>query len=318
MPSLNPITIFGGTGFIGRHVIRRLARTGAIIRVPTRDPEKALPLKPMGDVGQIVPFACSLRNDDAVAEAIGRSETVINLIGILHKKGRDTFQTIHVETAARIARLAKQNGAQHFVHMSALGASDQSSSSYARSKAAGERAVRTFFPGAVLIRPSIVFGPEDNFFNLFATLARFLPILPLIGGGVTKFQPVYVGDVAEAVSQSLRRPEAQGACYELGGPQIYSFRELLELMLRVTRQKRGFVNLPWPMAKVHAGLHELLPLPRPLITRDQVELLKTDNVIRDPQTKTLGNLGISPTALEVILPTYLGRFRKNQPREASS
>ena len=238
MPHLNQITVFGGTGFIGRHLIQRLAKTGAIIRVPTRDPEKALVLKPAGEIGQIVPFACSTRSDAAIAEAIGASDAVINLIGILYKKGHDTFQAVHVETAARIARIAQQNGTRHLVHLSALGSDNGSLSSYARSKAAGERAVRTFFPDAVLIRPSIVFGPEDNFFNLFATLARYSPVLPLIGGGMTRFQPVYVGDVAESILRTLQRPEAQGTTYELGGPQVYSFRELLELMLHITGQRR--------------------------------------------------------------------------------
>lgn len=308
MSKINQITVFGGSGFIGRHLIRRLAKTGAIIRVPTRDPENALVLKPMGDIGQIVPFACSVRNDDAIAEAIGRSDAVINLIGILYKKGRDTFQTVHVETAARIARLAKQGGAQHLLHMSSLGADGESLSSYARSKAAGERAVRTFFPDAVIIRPSIVFGPGDNFFNMFAKLARISPVLPLIGGGATRFQPVYVGDVAKAMSEVLQRPEARGMAYDLAGPQTYSFRELLELMLHITGQRRCLVGIPWPLAKIQAAIMEHMP--HPMLTRDQVELLKTDNVIRNPHGETLRDLGISPMALEVILPAYLSRFRK--------
>lgn len=303
------ITIFGGDGFIGRHLVRRLAKTGAVIRVPTRDPENALRLKPMGDIGLIVPFACSVRNDAAVAEAIGPSDTVINLIGILHQRGRNTFQAMHVETAARIARLAKQNGAKRFIHMSALGASETSKSSYARSKAAGEAAAAAFFPDATILRPSIVFGPEDRFFNLFATLARYLSVLPLIGGGVTKFQPVYVGDVAEAIARALEKPETRGTIYELGGPRVYSFRELLELMMRITGRHRRFVDMPWGIAKAHAALHEILPLPQPLITRDQVELLKSDNILHGGH-KGLRDLGLAPTALEVILPTYLYRFRK--------
>jgi NADH dehydrogenase len=305
------ITVFGGSGFIGRHLVRRLAKTGAVIRVPTRHPEKALILKPMGDIGLIAPFACSLRSDDAVAEAIGSSDTVINLLGILHQKGRNTFQAVHVEAAARIARIAKQNGVKHLVHMSALGASAASASLYARSKADGEHAVSTFFPYATIMRPSIIFGPEDRFFNLFATLARYLPVLPLIGGGVTKFQPVYVGDVAEAIELSLARADARATTYELGGPAIYSFRELLEIMMRITGRRRGFIDMPWGFAKIHAALHELLPLPQPLITRDQVELLKSDNVVgARTSAKTLRDLGMTPTALEVILPTYLDRFRR--------
>jgi len=309
MIKIKQLTIFGGSGFIGRHVVRLLAREGCIIRVPTRDPEKALPLKPAGDVGQIVPIACNVRSDSSVAAAIGNSDAVINLIGILFERGRNTFQAIHVETAARIARLAKEQGARRFIHMSALSADAGSSSSYARSKAAGEQAVRAFFPEADILRPSIVFGPEDNFFNLFATLAQFFPALPLIGGGETKFQPVYVGDVAAATARILKKPEARANIYELGGPQVYSFRELLELMMQVTGRHRPLLNMPWGFAKAHAALHEILPLPRPLITRDQVELLKTDNIIYDRQAKTLRDLGIAPTALEVILPTYMDRFR---------
>ena len=196
------ITIFGGSGFIGRHTVRRLAGEGAIIRVPTRDPENALVLKPAGNVAQVVPIACNIRSDNSVAAAIGRSDAVINLLGILFERGRNTFEALHVETAARIARLAKEQGATQFIQMSALGADAGSFSVYARSKAAGEQAVRTFFPEAAILRPSIVFGPEDNFFNLFATLARFFPALPLINNGATNFQPVYVGDVAKAIERN--------------------------------------------------------------------------------------------------------------------
>lgn len=303
------ITLFGGTGFIGRHLVRRLAKTGAVIRVATRDAEKVLPLKPMGDVGQIVAVPGSIRSDESVAHAIDASNTVINLTGILYEKGRDTFQSVHVEAAARIARLAKERGAKNLIHMSALGAGAGSTSSYARSKAAGEQAVRLFFPDAAIFRPSIVFGPDDNFFNLFATLARVSPILPLIGGGMTKFQPVYVDDVAAALQRAIGNPEMRGSTYELGGPQIYSFRELMELLLRVTGQRRWLVPVPWWFASLKAFFFEYMP--RPPLTRDQIELLKTDNIIRNPQTKTLQNLGITPMAAELILPTYLGRFRKN-------
>ncbi len=309
MNSPRQIAIFGGSGFIGRHIVRRLAPEGWLIRVPTRDVDKALILKPAGNIGQIVPIACNIRSDESIAAAIGNAEAVVNLIGVLYERGRNSFQAIHVETAARIARLAKQQGAKRFIQMSALGADAGSGSAYARSKAAGEQAVRTFFPEATILRPSIVFGPEDNFFNLFATLARFLPALPLIGGGTTKFQPVYAGDVAEAIAQILKQSGTLGRVFELGGPQIYTFRQLLELMMNETGRRRHLFNMPWNIAKIHAGLHEMLPLPRPLITRDQVELLKTDNVLRDRQAKTFCDLGIAPTAVEVILPTYMDRFR---------
>ncbi|MDX2027088.1 MAG: complex I NDUFA9 subunit family protein [Alphaproteobacteria bacterium] len=301
------ITIFGGTGFIGRHLVRRLAKTGAAIRIVTRDAEKVLPLKPMGDVGQIVAVHGSIRSDETVATAIASSCSVINLTGILYEKGRDNFQSVHVEAAARIARLAKDHGAKNLIHMSALGADAGSASAYARSKAAGEQAVRLFFPDAVVFRPSIVFGPEDNFFNLFATLARFSPVLPLIGGGHTKFQPVYAGDVAAAMQRAIELPDARGKVFELGGPKTYSFRELLETMLRVTGKRRWFLPLSWKLAMFQAAFLEKLP--RPLLTRDQIELLKSDNIIRSPQAKTLKDLGLAPTALEIILPTYLGRFR---------
>lgn len=303
------ITVFGGSGFIGRHLVRRLARAGAIIRVPTRDPEKALVLKPAGDVGQIVPFFSSVRREEDVRRAIGNSDAVINLLGILYEKGRNNFQAAHVEAAARIARLAREAGAAQLVHVSALGADARSRSAYARSKAAGEEAVRAFFPDAAILRPSVVFGPEDNFFNMFASLARFAPALPLIGGGKTKFQPVYAGDVAEAIAAILARPAA-GRAYELGGPGIYTFRELLELMMKETGRARPFVNLPWALAKWKALFLEMMP--HPLLTRDQVELLKTDNVV-SPKAKTLRDLDIAPVALEVILPTYMDRFRVGGP-----
>ena len=301
------ITLFGGTGFIGRHLVRRLAKTGAAIRIVTRDAEKALLLKPMGDVGQIVPIAASLRNDMAVARAIQGADIVINLIGILYEKGRQSFQFAHVETAAKIARLAKEAGASRLLHMSAMGVSASSTALYAKSKYAGEQAVKTFFPDATIFRPSIVFGAEDNFFNMFASLAQIAPALPLIGGGLTKFQPVYVGDVAEAFLRAKQNTATRGQTYELGGAQIYSFRQLLELMLNETHRKRCLINLPFPVASLQAAFMEMMP--KPMLTRDQVELLKTDNVV-SAGAKTLRDLGINPTTMEVILPTYLARFRK--------
>jgi NADH dehydrogenase len=298
------ITIFGGTGFIGRHVIRRLAKTGAILRVPTRDIDKALPLKPMGDVGQIVPVPCNVCSDVSLAAALAGSDSVINLIGILFEKKLQSFEKVHVETAARIARIAHENGVKDFVHLSALGASTNSTSSYARSKAAGERGVHMFFPDAVIMRPSVVFGAEDNFINLFATLACYSSILPLIGGGHTKFQPVYVGDVAEAMMRVIENNIIRGRIFELGGARIYTFREIMEMILRITNKKRLLVNLPWALASMKAFFWECLP--HPLLTRDQVRLLKTDNVV---QVDGLHALGIAPTSMEIILPTYLERFR---------
>jgi NADH dehydrogenase len=299
------ITVFGATGFIGRHLVRRLAKTGAIISVPTREPEKALLLKPMGDVGQIVPIRCNVRSDAAIAAAIGSSDAVINLIGILYEKGANSFQSIHVETAARIARISREQGAKRLAHMSALGASVSSPSSYARSKGGGEEAVRTFFPDANIFRPSIVFGPEDNFFNRFAAMARISPWLPLIGGGMTRFQPVYVGDVAEAMVRALGQPHTVGKTYELGGPDILTFRAMMDVMLRVIKRKRGYINIPVSVANLQAVLLEFLPSPP--LTRDQVKLVKTDNFLH-ANARGFNELGITPTNLEIILPTYLGRF----------
>ncbi|HEU0117192.1 MAG TPA: complex I NDUFA9 subunit family protein [Alphaproteobacteria bacterium] len=301
------ITVFGGTGFLGRHIIRRLARTGAVIRVPTRDPEKGLILKPMGDVGQIVPFHSSIHRDADVAMAVKGSDIVINLLGTLCEKGRGTFQAVHVEATARIARLSKEHNVSRLIHMSAIGANVNSGSAYARSKAAAEQAMRIFFGDATTLRPSIVFGPEDKFFNRFASYAKLLPFLPLIGGGTNKFQPIYVGDVADAVMAALEKSETRGQMYELGGAEIYSFRELMELMLKVIGRKRLFLNVPYGWASFKASLLELLP--EPPLTRDQVELLKGDNVVHE-NVKTMAALGITPTSLEVILPTYLNRFRK--------
>ncbi len=310
------ITILGASGFLGRHVVRRLATTGAVIRVPTRNPEKALALKPMGGPGQIVPILCHPRNDASVTNAIGAPDAVLNLVGILYERGQDTFQALHVEAAARIARVARERGARTFIHVSALGANATSPSSYARSKANGEQAVRAFFPEATILRPSLVFGPEDDFFNRFAAWSCVLPFLPLIGGGTTRFQPVYAGDVAEACLRALQNPNAQGRTYELGGPQTYSFRELLEMVLTLTGRRTRLLDIPWGMAKMKAALLNLLP--RPPLTPDQVELLKTDNVLRGSAgIGTLQDLGIAPTALEIILPTYLGRFRLNRESDRS-
>jgi uncharacterized protein YbjT (DUF2867 family) len=307
MSPLTQITVFGASGFVGRHTLQRLAKTGATIRVPTRNPEKAMRLRPMGDVGQIVPIPCSVRNDAAVASAIGSSDVVINLIGILYEKRRDTFQSVHVEVAARIARLAKEQGAQRLIHMSALGADANALSAYARSKAAGEQAVTTFYPGAILMRPSIIFGAEDNFFNRFASLARFSPILPLIGGGHSKFQPVYVGDVADAICKAVDQHDGVAQIVELGGPQIYSFRQLMELILAETGRRRYLMSVPWPLAMLEAFFLEKMP--NPLLTRDQVVSLRTDNILHNDTMATLRTFGIDPTPLKIILPTYMDRYR---------
>jgi NADH dehydrogenase len=308
MKNHHQVTLFGGCGFIGQHIVQRLAQRDATIKLPTRDLGRALTFKPMGAIGQIVPFLSSVHSEAALAEAMRGSDTVINLIGILFERGKNSFQAIHVELAARIARIAREQGVQHFVHFSALGADKKSASRYARSKAVGEDAVRTFFPEAIILRPSIVFGPEDGFFNLFASLSRFSPALPLIGGGLTKFQPVYVGDVADAILAALDHPAAKGHDFDLGGPQVYTFRQLLELMSRIINRHPLLLPVPWPLAYLQAACLQLLPTP--LLTPDQVTLLKRDNVLPDdPALDGLRQLGITPTALEIILPTYLDAYR---------
>jgi len=304
-------TVFGGTGFLGRAVVQALAKRGYIVRVPTRDVEKAKYLKQLGQVGQIVPLLVSVRSDASAAQAIAGSSVVINLIGILAEKGKDTFQTAHVETAARLARIARASGVKHFLHVSALGADMKATARYARSKAVGEEAVRAFFPKAVIFRPSVLFGPGDSFIERFARLARFSPVLPLIGGGATRFQPVYVGDVAAALMACLDRPETAGRFFALGGPKIYTFKELMQLIFAHLGVRRFLIGVPWSLAMLMAFFAERLPVPP--LTRDQVELLKTDSVIGarrhlGPRVSTLGSLeslGLPPTPLESILPNYV-------------
>ncbi|SME93216.1 NADH dehydrogenase [Tistlia consotensis] len=304
------ITIFGGSGFIGRYVVARLADSGWTIRVAVRRPERAKFLKPLGNVGQVVPIACSVRDQASVEAAVAGSDAAINLVGILFQQGRQRFDAVQAEGAERVAAAAAAAGIGRFVQVSAIGADEKSPSAYGRSKAAGEAAVRRHLPGAAIVRPSIVFGPEDDFFNRFAAMARLSPVLPLIGGGKTRFQPVYVGDVADAVVAALDGPRegapGGGRTFELGGPKVHSFKELMELMLRIVRRKRLLLPLPFGLASLMALPAELLPVPP--LTRDQVELLKRDNVV-SPGAEGLEAFGIHPHSLEVILPTYLDRYR---------
>ena len=302
------VTVFGGSGFIGRYVVRRLAVEGWVVRVAVRDAIAAAFLKTSGNVGQVVPMHVDITADDAVLDAaIDGADAVINLVGILYESGRRTFQAIHAEAPARLARIAARAGVSRFVQMSALGADPHSPALYARSKAAGEAGVLAAFPQATIIRPSIVFGPEDGFFNRFACMARYSPALPLIGGGHNKFQPVYVCDVADAIIRTLHEDAARGQTYELGGPRVYTFQALMELMLRELRRHRGLIPIPYWMADIQAGFLQLLPLP--LLTRDQVKLLQVDNVLSGTRPG-LAELGIQATALELILPTYLDMYRK--------
>jgi uncharacterized protein YbjT (DUF2867 family) len=299
--------VLGGSGFIGRYIVKRLAARGEVIAVGCRNAEAAKYLKPLGDVGQIVPLNVGIGDDTLLPAFLAGNDSLVNCVGILRESGAQTFELVHHTGPARLARFAREAGVDRFVHISAIGADLQSSSAYARTKAAGEQAVRDAFPTVTILRPSVVFGPEDQFFNRFATMAMFSPMLPLIGGGETRFQPVYVGDVADAVVACLEDPATAGRVYELGGPKIYTFREVLELVLNEIRRKRRFVDLPYGLAAFQARLMSILPSPP--LTPDQVELLKSDNIVSSGAL-TLASLGITPTPAEVILPTYLDRFRR--------
>lgn len=301
------VTILGGSGFIGRYVVKRLAAAGAVVAVVSRHASAAGFLRPMGDVGQIALINAAVNDEARLRAAVEGADAVVCAAGILFERGAQRFDLVHNRGPALLARLAKAAGARHFLHISAIGADRAAPAAYARSKAAGEAAVRDAFPEATILRPSVVFGPEDDFFNRFAALARWSPALPLIGGGHTKFQPVYVGDVADAVVAGLMRPDATGKTFELGGPRVYSFRELMALVLRETGRERMLVNLPFSLASLEAAFLEWLP--RPPLTRDQVMLLQRDNVVA-AASPGLADLGIEPTAVELVIPTYLRRYRR--------
>jgi NADH dehydrogenase len=299
------VTIFGGSGFIGRYVVEKLAHAGCLIRVAVRRPERALFLKTSGEIGQITPLAINIRDQQSVDAVVAGAHIVINLVGILQQSGAQRFVAVQAEGAGRVARAAKAAGVAQLVHVSAIGADPSSASVYASSKAAGEAAVRAAFPTATILRPSIVFGAEDEFLNRFARMAMVSPVLPLVGGK-TKFQPVYVGDVAQAVMAVLTRPEAAGQIYELGGPRSYAFRTLIKMMLTWIGRHRCVIDLPFPLASLQASLMQILP--RPPLTVDQVRLLRRDNIV-DPSAKGLADLDIAPTSLESVAPDYLDRYR---------
>lgn len=301
------ITVFGGSGFIGRHLVRRLARQGWTIRVAVRRPSAANFLKPLGDVGQITPVRVSIQDPVAVQAAVSGARAVVNLVGILYERGNRSFAAVHARGAHTVASACAEAGVQRLVHMSAIGADLHAEAEYARSKGAGEAAVKTAFPKATILRPSVVFGPEDDFFNRFAVMARLSPALPLIGGGHTRFQPVYVGDVAEAIAACLIDPATGGKTYELGGPRVYSFKELMELLMAQIGRQRLLLPLPFALASFQALFLEKLPVPP--LTRDQVTLLRRDNVV-SAGSLGLSDLGITPTSVESIVPTYLARYRK--------
>jgi uncharacterized protein YbjT (DUF2867 family) len=302
------IAVLGGSGFIGRYVVKRLAGRGEVLAVGGRHAADAKFLKLTGDVGQVGLLNIAIDDDAVLPAFLAGKDALINCVGILYERGAQKFDIVHHSAPAKLARLAREAGIERLVHLSAIGADPRSTSAYARSKAAGEQAVRDAFPTATILRPSIVFGPEDDFFNRFAAMATVSPFLPLIGGGETRFQPVYVGDVADAVIRALDDPAAAGRTYELGGPKVYTFRALMELMLQEIKRHRRFVGVPFGLASLQARLLSLLPIAPPL-TPDQVEMLKRDNIVSSGAL-TLQTLGIDPVGLEAILPTYLDRFRK--------
>lgn len=303
------ITIFGGSGFIGRHLVQALTKRGHRVRVACRNPNLAIHLQPLGNVGQVHAVQANVRNRASVDRAVEGSDHVINLVGILYESGRQRFDVVQNFGARAVAEAARAAGAK-LTQASAVGADLDSPSEYARTKALGEQAVLETVKDAVIIRPSIVFGPEDDFFNRFANMARFSPVLPLIGGGETKFQPVYVGDVAEAYARSVDGTLKGGRIYELGGPEVLSFRECMEEMLEVTYRKRWLVSVPWAVARLKARFLGMLP--KPLLTLDQVKLLETDNVVSEAaiaENRTLAGVGVTPHSLAAILPVYLWRYR---------
>jgi NADH dehydrogenase len=304
------ITVYGGSGFLGRHVIRALCKRGYRIRVAVRRPDLTGHLQPLGRVGQIHAVQANLRYPASVEAAARGADVLINLVGILYERGKQRFDTVQAFGAESVALAASAYGAR-LVHGSAIGADENSDSAYARSKGIGEKLVLAAKPSATILRPSIVFGPEDDFFNRFAALAQFLPALPLVGGGHTKFQPIYVGDYAAAMVEAVEGRTKEGATYELGGPEVRTFKQVMEYVLQVTGRKRLLVPLPFAIAEIQAWFLQLLP--KPMLTVDQVKLLKVDNVVSDAAKhdgRTLEALGIAPTALEAIVPTYLWRFRK--------
>lgn len=304
------ITVFGGSGFLGRHVVRALAKRRYRIRVAVRRPELANFLQPLGTVGQIHAVQANLRYPASVEAAVRDASVAINLVGILFERGRQGFEAVQHFGAEQVALAANAHGAR-VIHASAIGADEHSPSAYARSKAQGEQAVRAASPGAVIVRPSVVFGPEDDFFNRFASLARFLPALPLVGGGHTRFQPVHAADVGEAIANLVETGAGAGETYEFGGPEIRSMREIMEYVLAVTERSRLLMPLPFGLAKAQAWFMQFLP--NPPLTPDQVELLRSDNVVSEDAIRdhrTLQGLGIAPASYEAIVPNYLWRFRR--------
>ena len=310
MAMQNLVTVFGGSGFIGAQAVRQLARAGWRIRVAVRNPNLAYAMRLHGDVGQIDIVQANIRNLPSLRRALAGATASVNLVGVARETGRQGFQALQAMGAHNVAAAAKAEGVSRLVQMSAIGADAASESKYARTKAEGETAVRQVYPDAVIVRPSIVFGPEDDFFNRFAAMAQISPVLPLIGGGETRFQPVYVGDVGKALARAVAAPEAAGKTYELGGPAVFTFRQLMELMLAEIGKRRFLAPVPWPVASLLGAAGDLAgAFIAPPVTADQVILLKSDNVASGA-CPGLDDLGITPTTLEAVLPSYLYRYRK--------
>jgi uncharacterized protein YbjT (DUF2867 family) len=312
------VTIYGGSGFVGRYIARRMAKAGWRVRVAVRRPNEAIFVKPYGTVGQVVPFLCNIRDDASVALAMEGADAVINCVGILARSGKNTFEAVQAEGAERVARLAASQGISKMVHISAIGADADAESEYSQTKAEGEAGILAHMPDAIILRPSIVFGTEDEFFNRFAAMTRMGPVLPLVGAD-TKFQPVYVDDVAQAAVLAATTDVASGV-YELGGPDVASLRDLMGTMLEVIRRRRLVLNIPFFAARVMGFFFEMggklsLGIAPVLITRDQVKSLRVDNVVSDG-AKGFADLGIEPAAIQVIMPDYLWRFRPSGQYDA--
>lgn len=304
---MRQVTVFGGSGFIGRYIVRALAARGSIVRVAVRRPQHAEFLKTAGDVGQVVPVQANLRHPASVAAAVEGSDAVINASGIFFQRGAQKYQAVHAEGATAIGQAAKRAGVSRVIHLSGIGADDRNSANaFVRSKALAEEAITAGFPAATILRPSVVFGPEDRFFNAIAAAIRLAPVLPVFGDGSARFQPVYVGDVAAAAVACLDRPQTEFAVFELGGPRVYTYLELLDLTFRQIGRSRPVVRLPITLGKIAALPAEFLPVPP--ITRDQVDLLSRDNIVREG-ARGLADLDIVPSSAELILPTYVDRFR---------
>jgi NADH dehydrogenase len=306
----NLVTVFGGSGFVGTQAVRFLAKAGWRVRVAVRNPNLAYDMRLLGDVGQIDVVQANVRVKDSLVRALDGATASLNLVGVLSETGRQGFQAVHVMGARNAAEAAREQGVQRVVQMSALGADPGSGSKYARTKADGEAAVREIHPDAAIVRPSVIFGPGDGLFERFASMAQFSPVLPLIGGGHTRFQPVFVGDVGRALARIVTDLDSAGRTFELGGPGVYEFRELMEMLLAETGQRRMLLPIPFPVAAALGSLGDLLSfVARPPVTADQVRLLKSDNVVSGG-FPGFAELGITPATLEAVLPTYLYKYRK--------